>query len=186
MIPTDSFLHAHRKILSDTLSNTTAPTPPSSEAPPPAYTPPQPTNASLPTSTTFDPSSLYTDDDDDDDINLAPRAPITIKVNASTKIVGPGNYLASSSADTQMGGARMVAGILAALKQSGVIGTEGRARPVEISLNCGVSVAGCRNVVGGKVKEEREIVKTGMKRKAEEDDVSEEPKSKKVEVEGQA
>ncbi|KAI9722244.1 MAG: hypothetical protein M1812_001716 [Candelaria pacifica] len=208
MIPTDSFLHAHRKILSETLSTTTT-TPtspptttssPQSQPPPPAYTPttqlPTPTNQNQPTTTTL-PTTLTYDPYSSEDFPSPSPPPITIKIDASTKIVGHGNYISSSIVDSQyVKSEKIVAGILERLKESGVFFAcdgdgdgegegMGSGREVDVSLNCGVSVVGCRNVVGGAglmgKKEEM-----GRKRKVEDDDGSEEPKSKKVNVEAEA
>ncbi len=94
--------------------------------------------------------------------------------------------------------ARLMVGILAALRSNGVIGNKvdkvdgmevgedgvRRDRPVEISLNCGVSVAGCRNFVGVGARGEGKGDGNGRKRKAEEgEDKVEEPRSKKGKVE---
>lgn len=106
---------------------------------------------------------LTGEDDDDDYAVLPPPPPINIKIDATTKIVGHGNVLACSPAET----ATRVAGMLvAALRQAKVLGGGdegmGRMRPVEISVSAGVNVVGCRNVVGAAgVKAKPKLVEEG-------------------------
>ncbi|KAI9875749.1 MAG: hypothetical protein M1830_008026 [Pleopsidium flavum] len=146
MIPPDTILHAHRKILVETLNAPTQ-TPTSHLPPPPAYTPsssaPHPLSSeTLIALTDLPPSS---DDDEDDYPPLPP--PINIKIDAGMKIVGHGNVLVSSPTEMATRLAGMVVG---ALRGAKVLDCDGgaRMRAVEISVSGGVSVVGCRNVVG--------------------------------------
>ena len=148
----DSLLHAHRKTPLDSLlipNRTTQTSPP----PPPAYTPiAPPTNPhqlllpitlpiTLPTSTLL--ALPHTTNDDDDDL----PPPITIKIDATLKIVGHGNVLAYSPTETATRAAALLATALRQARALEAVGG-GEARPVEISVGAGVSVVGCRNVVG--------------------------------------
>lgn len=153
MDPT-SLLHTHRKILLDTLQNRSGQTHPTTttDPAPPAYTPtpslphPFPTSAILAFNNHNNAlnGSYTNDDDDNDDDDLPPPPPITIKIDTTTKIVGHGNVLAYSPTETAT---RVAAMLVAALRQAKVL-EGGAMRPVEINVGAGVSVVGCRNVVG--------------------------------------
>ncbi|OCK80622.1 hypothetical protein K432DRAFT_382031 [Lepidopterella palustris CBS 459.81] len=159
----DSLQHAAQKIHLDT--NTTTPSQPT---PPPAYT-----------------TAAATDFSDDDDTTTS------VILNASTQVRGSFNIITTTPLDTP----RISALFVALMK-----GAPNAVAPerIKIQINCGVTIVGDRNVVGTipvrprpqatvavvetQNAAEGEGDKWSPKRKAEEDP-SDIPSSKKVEIE---
>ena len=123
----DSILHSIQK---QSLLNSI----PTTTTPPPAYS-----RAASP--------SADSDTSDDAYVELRPPA-TTIRINAATTLHGSNNVVCTSpSFDT----ARLVAVVSSALARSSVQMKEAsrRSRNINIEVNCGVTIVGDRNVVGG-------------------------------------
>lgn len=120
-------------------------------------------SASLPTYT-----DLYHDSDFDDD-DEAPElpAPITVSIICPTKIVGHGNLV---NLDDKLTPQVLTSAVVAALQQTCLVDEEGRARPLTLRIEAGVTLEGSRNIVGmlGRfATKDGATPTTGRKRRAE-------------------
>ncbi|KAI9766106.1 MAG: hypothetical protein M1840_006813 [Geoglossum simile] len=109
--------------------------------PPPAYTP----ATTAPPSTQQQPGGTaqpdpYADDDSDED--GCSYRPIAIRIDAPLKVVGHANVV---SADTQTMTARLASTVVATIQGSLAAAA---ARPLQVTVACGVTVVGSRNVIG--------------------------------------
>ncbi|KAH0544984.1 hypothetical protein FGG08_000910 [Glutinoglossum americanum] len=111
--------------------------------PPPAYTPTPQTVQHL-VSAYADP---YADESEsEEDEYYEPPPPITIKVDAPLKIIGHANIVCS---DTQTMTTRLASAVVASIQRTfAAAGATANARPLDVAVGCGVTIAGSKNIVG--------------------------------------
>ncbi|KZF26340.1 hypothetical protein L228DRAFT_279556 [Xylona heveae TC161] len=159
MLPFESITHQIQKGSNNTgdQSRQAASNSNQREDAPPSYS--CATTHRLPTNFIFAGPQAY-GDSDDSQVDMA--APITLKIDMSTRIMGHGNLIAVPNVDPQTTSTRVAAGMLAALRQMSALSAfeteDGRSRPVEISILSGINVTGSNNVFGVAKPKARETV----------------------------
>ncbi|KAK5168088.1 uncharacterized protein LTR77_006656 [Saxophila tyrrhenica] len=134
------------------------------------------------------------DDDEEDDSTPPPSSPLKLTINAAHQIQGNNNLVPTSPSalsDATKFSAILLHTVNALNKAAGVEnGRRRRALKLDLTINCGVTVVGHRNVVGSvglKPKPAMAVAGTGnavagAKRKAEKDDQAVEREAKRVDV----
>ncbi|KAK4507436.1 hypothetical protein PRZ48_001171 [Zasmidium cellare] len=180
----DSITRLSQKILAERAARN-GPQHPPSTAPPP-----------------YSESDMESDDEDDSDDETSSSSPLKLTVNAAHSIQGSGNLVPTSA--TPLADATKFSTLLlhavnqinAANKLASTSTTPTCRRPIKVDLtiNCGITVVGDRNVIGNvgvKPKAPNGVAApalpastaaavAGAKRKSEEPNAGEEPAAKKV------
>ena len=155
----DQIAHMSQKILAERARRMPQRQPPPDSAPPP-YT--------------------SSDDDSDDSDDDEPTCPLNVTINAANSIRGSNN-LVPTSASPLSDATKFSTILLHAIKQLNAASGSGRKLKVDLTINCGVTIVGDRNVVGSiglRAKPQEDAIASadlvgsnvvaGAKRKAEE------------------
>jgi ribosomal protein S9 len=143
--PSQSLSHLHRKLQTDGANRQTSSHsfPGLTVLPPPAYTP-TPLSTRQPDITHPDPYA--NDESDGDGSYYPPPPPITIKVDAPLKDIGHANIVGF---ENQTMTARLASTVVASIQRSiATVGDTANARPLEVTVGCGVTIVGSRNAIG--------------------------------------